>query len=85
MFNASSTPGSTSVRTLDNSGPRAFMKIYCPCGKIVDLGKREMGVKLSLKKELECTACRNARISRDIDFLNDLFDPDRTVEEYPLY
>jgi hypothetical protein len=59
------------------------VKIFCACGKIVDLDRKEMSVKLSLKKELECTACRNARISRDIDFLNAHFDGCLAGEEDP--
>jgi len=57
------------------------MKICCPCGKIVDLDRKEMNVKILLKKELECTACRNARIAKEIDFLNDLFDGNLAAEE----
>ncbi len=57
------------------------MKIYCACGRIVDLDKREMNIKKSLKKELECPACRNARISRDIDILNEHFDGPASAEE----
>ena len=61
------------------------MKIYCACGKIVDLDKKEMNLKKVLKKDLECTACRNARIGRDIDFLNSYFDGSMLEEEDPLY
>jgi hypothetical protein len=70
-----------STQTLDNMSPRSLVKIFCTCGKIVDLGKREMNIKLSLKKELECTVCRNARISKDIDMLNDHFDGKNSDEE----
>ncbi|MDR2699138.1 MAG: hypothetical protein LBB30_05640 [Candidatus Methanoplasma sp.] len=57
------------------------MKIYCACGKIVDLDRKEMNLKKSLKKDLECPACRNARISREIDFLNGVSDKGIPIEE----
>jgi hypothetical protein len=73
--------GDASILTLDSSGPRSFMKIYCACGKIVDLDKKKMNIKKSLKKELECTACRNARISTEIDLMNKHFDGSLSAEE----
>jgi len=73
--------GDAYTHTLDKVGPRSFTKIYCGCGKIVDLDKRKMSVKKSLKKNLECSTCRNARISREIDFLNDHFDGNFSEEE----
>jgi predicted RNA-binding Zn-ribbon protein involved in translation (DUF1610 family) len=36
----------------------------------VDLDAKEMNMKLSLRKNIECPVCRNARISRDIDCLD---------------
>lgn len=77
--------GSGYIRTLDNANPRSLKKIYCACGKIVDLDKKEMNLKLSLKKDLECITCRNARISRDIDSMNELFDENPLDGEDPLY
>ncbi len=50
------------------------MCVYCSCGRIVSLDRQEMKLKLSLKKELQCVACRNARISKEIDALNMIFD-----------
>lgn len=73
------------VRTLDNTNPRSLMKIYCACGKIVDLDKKEMYLKLSLKKDLECVACRNMRISREIESLNDHFDENHFGDDMPSY
>jgi hypothetical protein len=70
---------------LDNTGPRSFMKIYCACGKIVDLDRKAMNIKKSLKKELECTTCRNARISKDIDILNCCSEGDSSAEEDPFW
>ena len=54
-------------------------KIYCRCGCIIGLDSAQMKLKLKLGKELECTNCRNARISRDIDELNSHFS-DESVE-----
>lgn len=68
--------------TLDNMNPVAFRKIYCACGKIVDLDKIEIDLKLSLNKEIECTTCRNIRISKDIDILNDHFDGVNADDNY---
>lgn len=56
------------------------MCVYCACGRIVALDRKEMQLKISLGKELQCTACRNHRISAEIDYLNDLFDG-KTDEE----
>ena len=78
------TLGSANICTLDNAGSRSFVKVYCSCGRIVDLDKKMMAVKRSLKKDVECTACRNARISMEIDFLNEGFDGGLLVEEDPL-
>jgi hypothetical protein len=65
----------------DNAGPRSLMRIYCACGKIVDLDRREMSLKKSLKKDLECPACRNARIAREIDLMNGMSDNGILIEE----
>ncbi|AIZ56290.1 hypothetical protein Mpt1_c03960 [Candidatus Methanoplasma termitum] len=73
--------GDAGILTLDSAGPRSFTKIYCACGKIVDLDKKKMNIKKSLKKDLECTTCRNARISREIDSINEHFDGPLSKEE----
>ncbi|MDR3282314.1 MAG: hypothetical protein LBS92_01735 [Candidatus Methanoplasma sp.] len=62
------------MRTLDSVDMRGLIKIYCICGRIVDLDKKEMAVKLSLRKDIECPVCRNMRISRDIDCLDQHFE-----------
>lgn len=85
IFTPTDAKNNTGNGTLDAAGPRSFMKICCACGKIVDLDKKEMKIKKSLKKELECPACRNARISMEIDFLNGLFDGSLQAEEDILY
>lgn len=62
------------MRTLDVMAESAMMSVYCTCGRIVVLDRAEMRLKLGLGKELECSACRNARISREIDAMNDHFN-----------
>ncbi len=44
-------------------------KVYCSCGRIVDLDKRTIHLKQRLGKDVECMRCRNSRISADIDLL----------------
>lgn len=62
------------LRTLDIMRGDAAMSVYCECGRIVIQDRSEMKLRLSLGKELECMTCRNARISREIDALNDHFN-----------
>ncbi|MDR0791437.1 MAG: hypothetical protein LBE47_02740 [Methanomassiliicoccaceae archaeon] len=57
-----------SVRSCDMS------KIYCECGNIVSLDGNMVRTKKRLRKLVECTICRNHRISFDIDYLNGLYD-----------
>jgi len=75
----------TGIRTLDNVGSRSLVKIYCACGKIVDLDRKNMNIKKSLKKDLECTVCRNMRVGKDIDLLNTMFERNLSTEEDPVY
>ena len=51
------------------------MSVYCSCGRIVNLDRDEMNVRIALGKELECSKCRNQRISIEIDALNEHFAP----------
>ncbi len=50
------------------------MNVYCACGRIVNQDRSEMQLKISLGKELQCSYCRNQRISQEIDYLNNLYD-----------
>ena len=59
---------------LDRLSDDDHMCVYCACGRIVALDRSEMMLKLSLGKELQCTSCRNARISKEIEYMNDLYD-----------
>ena len=63
-----------SCGAIDLIDPRNLMKVYCNCGRIVGLDASQMTLKLSLRKELECTYCSNLRISHDIEELNAIFD-----------
>lgn len=56
------------------------MSVYCACGRIVTLDRREMMIRLELGKDLECSKCRNQRISMEIDALNDHFSGVRKDE-----
>jgi hypothetical protein len=62
------------VKTIDG------MSVYCACGRIVTLDRKEMMVRLELGKDLECSKCRNQRISMEIDALNDHFSGVRKDE-----
>lgn len=62
------------LRTLDTLAEESMMSVYCTCGRIVILDRSEMKVRLKLGKELECTSCRNRRIAREIDVMNDHFN-----------
>ena len=56
--------------TLDQVRPSGLTKIYCKCGSIVGLDREMVATKKKLNKPIECTACRNHRISLDIDEMN---------------
>ena len=72
---------SSTITTFNVAGMSRMKKIYCKCGRIIGLDYSQMKLKLSLGKELECTECRNARISKDIDDLNCHFEGE-TAEEF---
>lgn len=73
-YSGSYASRNANLRTLDRICGNATMSVYCECGRIVILDRSEMKLRLSLGKELECMTCRNARISREIDALNDHFN-----------
>ncbi len=62
------------LRRLD-SMPHS-MSVYCQCGRIMDLDRQEMELKIILGKILECSTCRNERIGREINLLDSLFAGD---------
>lgn len=51
-----------------------MMSVYCSCGNIVSLDYRKMSLKLLLGKDLQCTKCRNLRISDEIEKLDNIFN-----------
>lgn len=75
-------PHAQSRIRLDKFSSKDEMCVYCACGRIVALDRSEMKLKLALGKDLECTACRNRRISEEIDYLNNLYDGVITEESY---
>ncbi len=68
--------------TLDRIRIDGMMNVYCECGRIVWLDRSEMGLKLSIGKKLECTHCRNRRISEEIDSMNRHFSGEDPVAEF---
>lgn len=56
--------------TLFGTGLDSFTKIYCSCGRIVDIDTKAYRRKLALHKPVECAFCRNERISDEIDHLD---------------
>lgn len=62
------------LRTLDVMAEASMMSVYCSCGRIVVLDRSEMRLRLRLGKELECTSCRNRRISEEIDEMDSHFN-----------
>lgn len=60
--------------TLDKVSIDYMMNVYCECGRLVWLDRSAMNLKLSIGKPLECTRCRNKRISEDIDLLDRHFN-----------
>ena len=61
-------------KTIDRVKASDMQKIYCKCGNIVSIDKSVVRTKELLKKRVECTACRNNRISVDIEYLNSYYD-----------
>ena len=75
-------PHAQSRIRLDKFSSKDEMCVYCACGRLVALDRSEMKLKLALGKDLECTTCRNRRISEEIDYLNNLYDGVITEESY---
>lgn len=59
-------------------------KVYCSCGRIVDLDANYFNRRLNLGKSVECSHCRNIRISHEIDELNEHFLGKADVEQNGL-
>ncbi len=67
--------------TLDKVSIDYMMNVYCECGRLVWLDRSAMNLKLSIGKPLECTRCRNKRISEDIDLLDRHFNGEDIFNE----
>ncbi|KUE73776.1 hypothetical protein AUQ37_07765 [Candidatus Methanomethylophilus sp. 1R26] len=65
-----------------DAGPGCFHKIYCKCGRIVDFDENEYETKVRLRKPIECSFCRNQRISVELDMLDEHFS---IIEEEPAF
>lgn len=51
-----------------------MIRVACEnCGSSIDLDMSSVTIKRKLKKRIECAICRNARISRDHDLLEQIF------------
>jgi hypothetical protein len=50
-------------------GPFSSKKILCQCGAIADIDSAVVRLKHKLGKEVECMACRNQRIARELEAL----------------
>jgi len=59
--------------TIGVFGPCTMRKVYCTCGSIVDLDRDYFYRRMNLGKQVECIRCRNERVSREIDELNNHF------------
>ncbi|NLF33767.1 MAG: hypothetical protein GX583_02490 [Thermoplasmatales archaeon] len=71
--------------TIDGMNASSMKKIFCSsCGCIVGLDGNLVSVKSKLGKDVECMRCRNARISRDIDSMNEHFEgiPEEACSEF---
>lgn len=73
--------GSLSRVTLDQVRIDCMMNVYCECGRIVWLDRSAMCLKLRIGKKLECTSCRNKRISDEIEILDRHFDGEDIFED----
>lgn len=75
-FDNSADMSMSRIARIDPDCEGLMRKVYCGCGRILDLDCGYMSRRLSLNKDLECPVCRNARISREIDELNALYSPE---------
>ncbi|HIJ00862.1 MAG: hypothetical protein PWQ88_300 [Candidatus Methanomethylophilaceae archaeon] len=62
-----------SLAKIAGYGPLEWGKVYCNCGNIIDLDRGVIIRKRSLGKPIECSVCRNRRIAKEIEELNNHF------------
>ena len=65
-----------------DAGPSSFQKIYCRCGRILDFDRCGCELKTQLHKQVECSRCRNERISHELDLLDEHYCPVEVEEDY---
>lgn len=75
------TLGHAHVDMLDGVSSFSMKKVYCPCGRIMDLDISYFNRRLGLGKPVECVRCRNIRISNEIDELNAHFSGEPETEQ----
>ena len=63
------------TRPLDfpGGGFGCMKKVYCACGRIVDMDGDYFLMRMNLGKQVECCFCRNHRVGREIEELNNHF------------
>ena len=62
------------VQAFKDTGLDSFTKIYCTCGRIVDIDRETYCRRVSLHKPVECNRCRNRRISMEFDMLDEHYN-----------
>ena len=51
-------------------------KAFCTCGAIADLDSTSISLKRRLGKDVECSFCRNQRISEELEEMKRLYSED---------
>ncbi|MCQ2079832.1 MAG: hypothetical protein MJZ38_07250 [archaeon] len=59
-----------------------FTKIYCNCGRFVDIDSKALLLKQLLHKPIECSHCRNFRISQELASFNEARDSEEVIAYY---
>ena len=62
------------ICALNGVGLEDFTKIYCSCGRIVDIDTQTYCRRLMMHKPVECYHCRNIRISAELDMLDEHYN-----------
>lgn len=66
---------------LYDENSRSFTKIYCSCGRFVDIDTRALKLKKALHKDIECAHCRNLRIAKELE-LDGSENDENSASEY---
>ena len=59
------------VSTISGVEMGEFTKIFCNCGRIVDIDTFTYRRRLQMHKNIECATCRNRRIAEEIEHLDE--------------